>query len=335
MTFRQDGPLDMRDEHRFSTLDAAFERAISPWEKPETPVTLLFSGGVDSGLLAWALRHHPGLTLITVGVRGSPDLRAAEESAALIGTRWVSSEITAPEVRELADRTRADTVDLPRTTRNVLIAFALALDRAPRTPILCGQGVDELFLGYAHFHGLGPAEAAKRSQADLRVLLERDWPRSRADRTADRTDGGRAVSTPGIRRGGGRGAYRASDVRTGTEGFFPGVGNATGIARSDRDPSEAGAPVREWRGSPRSRGGEGQSGSSISGCGPAFFVIDSSPIYPGPGPGPWRTIPPISSARSSFDTDGRTSAPCSPEAPDSLEPCGSRRRSPRPRPRSG
>ncbi len=192
MTFRQDGPLDMRDEHRFSTLDAAFERAISPWEKPETPVTLLFSGGVDSGLLAWALRHHPGLTLITVGVRGSPDLRAAEESAALIGTRWVSSEITAPEVRELADRTRADTVDLPRTTRNVLIAFALALDRAPRTPILCGQGVDELFLGYAHFHGLGPAEAAKRSQADLRVLLERDWPRSQ--QIARRT--GRTVVAP-------------------------------------------------------------------------------------------------------------------------------------------
>lgn len=161
---------------RFSALDAAFAAAIASWDTGGTSVTLLFSGGVDSGLLAWELRHRAGLTLFTVGVRGSPDLRAAAEGAALIGARWVPAEITPSEVREAA--TRLDASDLPRTARHVLVALALALDRAPGTTVLCGQGADELFLGYAHFRGLGPVEAARRSEADLRVLLERDWPRA-------------------------------------------------------------------------------------------------------------------------------------------------------------
>jgi asparagine synthase (glutamine-hydrolysing) len=44
--------------------------------------------------------------------------------------------------------------------------------------VLCGQGADELFLGYAHFDGLSPADTAKRRQEDLDRLLEDDWPRA-------------------------------------------------------------------------------------------------------------------------------------------------------------
>src|SRR5271170_2767310 len=179
-------------ENRRRALDDAFSRAIAPWAKGDTPVALLFSGGVDSGLLAWELRDRAGLVLSTVGTRDSPDLRVAEESAVLLGDRWVPAEIEAAEVREAAERIRRDTDDLSRTARSVLVAFSIALAHAPPGPILCGQGADELFLGYAHFAGLDAPSAEARSDSDLRQLLERDWPRSQ--RVADRL--GRSIAAP-------------------------------------------------------------------------------------------------------------------------------------------
>jgi asparagine synthase (glutamine-hydrolysing) len=165
-------------EDRFSALDRVFASAIGRWISADAPITLLFSGGVDSGLLAWELRHRPNVTLLTVGVRGSADLREAEASASIIGSKWVPTVVTAADVVEAAARFRGDTAGLPRTTRSVLVAFGVALDRAPDRIVLCGQGVDELFLGYRHFQGLTASEASSRSENDLRLLLERDWPRS-------------------------------------------------------------------------------------------------------------------------------------------------------------
>jgi asparagine synthase (glutamine-hydrolysing) len=167
------------DEDQFSTLDRAFTGVLRPWVSRDAPVTLLFSGGVDSGLLAWELRHNPSVTLLTVGVHGSTDLRDADESARLIGARWVRSEVTASEVRDVARHVREQVRGLSRTPRNVLVAFAMALDRAPDEGVLCGQGADELFLGYRHFRGLTAAEASDRSEFDLALLRDRDWPRAR------------------------------------------------------------------------------------------------------------------------------------------------------------
>jgi asparagine synthase (glutamine-hydrolysing) len=186
------GPPAIPTQEDSSALDSAFALAMEPWTRIESPFTLLFSGGVDSGLLAWELRRRAGLSLITIGIRGSPDLRAAEESAALIGTRWMAHEITPSEVREAMRRIQGETAGLPRTSRSVLLALELALVNAPGTTVLCGQGADELFLGYAHFRGLAPGEAAARSETDLRLLLERDWPRSQ--RLAQRS--GRNLSAP-------------------------------------------------------------------------------------------------------------------------------------------
>jgi asparagine synthase (glutamine-hydrolysing) len=176
----------------WQALDAAFSSAIAPWTAGSSPIALLFSGGVDSGLLAWELRHRPGLVLSTVGTRDSADLRVAAEGAAVIGAEWVPSVVDALEVRNASERLRDHLDDLPRTTRGVLLAFGLCVEHAPTGVVLCGQGADELFLGYAHFRGLDDRGASERSSADLRQLLERDWPR--AQRIAEEM--GRKVSAP-------------------------------------------------------------------------------------------------------------------------------------------
>lgn len=156
----------------------AFEEVLRPWRCSAEPFTLLFSGGLDSGLLAWELRNAPGLVALTVGRPGAADLGVAEASAALLGIRWVGRTADGPELRRLRDRWMGELEATPFALRGVVLALALGLREAPTPRVLCGQGADELFLGYAHFRGLDPVAAQRRVESDLRQLLEIDWPRT-------------------------------------------------------------------------------------------------------------------------------------------------------------
>jgi asparagine synthase (glutamine-hydrolysing) len=166
------------DETRtYASLDTAIELAIRPWRESTRPVTLLFSGGVDSGLLAWELRSNPRLELLTIGSAGAADPIAARDSAARIGLRVRVVELDPFEVTETSHRWASALEGLSPVQRSVLVAFTVALGHAQAGPVLCGQGADELFLGYAHFQALGPEEATTRSDSDLRRLREEDGPR--------------------------------------------------------------------------------------------------------------------------------------------------------------
>jgi len=62
----------------------------------------------------------------------------------------------------------------------VILSLALAIEGAAPALLACGQGVDELFLGYAHYRELPACEAELRSQEDLERLRALDWPRTQA-----------------------------------------------------------------------------------------------------------------------------------------------------------
>jgi asparagine synthase (glutamine-hydrolysing) len=176
----------------FVGLDTALDEALDPWRSDAEPLGVLFSGGVDSGLLAWELRERPNLRLVTAGMPRSPDLVAAEAGARRLGVPW-GPIVLAPN--DVTDAARGAIVDLEGsspTSRSVLVALACAIAASPTHRLLCGQGADELFLGYAHFRGLSVSEAAERSRQDLDRLLADDWPR--AQRIARRL--GRSLGAP-------------------------------------------------------------------------------------------------------------------------------------------
>ena len=174
----RDPGTDSDDAPAFTRLDAALDRALGPWRAHRGELALLFSGGVDSSLLAWELRTVPGLRLVTVGLRGSPDLDAAESAAGRLGVVGSISVVSEDEVRSTGRRIATEIQGIGRVRRSVLTSLALALAHAGRAEAVCGQGADELFLGYAHFRGLGPAEAEARSNEDWQRLLLDDWPRA-------------------------------------------------------------------------------------------------------------------------------------------------------------
>jgi asparagine synthase (glutamine-hydrolysing) len=159
-------------------LDSAFGHALAPWRNAPGPVTLLFSGGVDSSLIAWELRGSPALSLSTIGVAGSADLGAAEDSARWLGLPWSPTRVTARDVRSVTETVAAEVAGVRGVQRSVLLAVATAVAHASPGAILCGQGADELFLGYAHFRNLDTAETERRAEEDLERLLRDDWPRS-------------------------------------------------------------------------------------------------------------------------------------------------------------
>ena len=165
-------------------LGVAFERALLPLRTDDAPLGLLFSGGIDSTLLAWELRRRPALTLYTIGTEGSADLRAAEVAASRLDMAWIPLLIASEDVASSEERHRATLTDLGPVARTVLLSIATAIDRAPVRRLVCGQGADELFLGYAHYRGLAPADAERRSLADLDRLRTIDWPKTQllADR---------------------------------------------------------------------------------------------------------------------------------------------------------
>ncbi len=167
-----------RELQDFADLDEALGQALEPWRVHPGPLGLLFSGGVDSSLLAWELRDRNDLHLRCVGFEGSRDLAAAETAAEALGLRLAATRLTSDDLHEIRRKVDAELDAVSTLTRTVLISIAAAMDRAAESTVLCGQGADELFLGYAHYRSLSVGEADARSRSDLARLVEDEWPRT-------------------------------------------------------------------------------------------------------------------------------------------------------------
>jgi len=189
---REAGPLNVDVAIGYAELNAAWEDSVRPLRSRAGPLGVLFSAGVDSSLLAWELRHRSEVSLWTMGCEGSPDLSAGRRGAEFLGLPWTGIEVGPNDVRVALHRFSAELQGLPSVATSVLLSLALAIEGASPPLLVCGQGVDELFLGYAHYRGLIGPEAEFRSRNDLDTLRSRDWPRTRA--IADRA--GKEIVAP-------------------------------------------------------------------------------------------------------------------------------------------
>ena len=158
-------------------LRASIRRAFNRSWPSGGAATLFFSGGLDSSLLA-LLAQGSGreTTLFTVGLPGSRDFFAAANSAILLGTRFVPRAVTQVEVKASVQHLRKSYPNLRGNDLSVQVSMDLALSHAPGAMIVCGQGADELFIGYRHTFELAGVSLAERGEKDLRKLRETDWP---------------------------------------------------------------------------------------------------------------------------------------------------------------
>jgi len=138
----------------------------------EVPFGLLLSGGLDSSLVASIafreykkLGNNDVLKSFCIGLKGSPDLAAAEKVAKFIGTKHYSYTFT---VQQGLDALRdviyhLETYDVT-TVRASTPMFLLArrIKATGCKMVLSGEGADEIFAGYLYFHKAPDSEELHR-----------------------------------------------------------------------------------------------------------------------------------------------------------------------------
>jgi asparagine synthase (glutamine-hydrolysing) len=153
-----------------AALRAAFEAAVKSHMMSDVPYGVLLSGGLDSSLVAaiakkFAARRveedekteawWPQLHSFAVGLKESPDLKAAREVAAHIGTVHHEFNFTVQEgIDALPDVIHhLETYDVTTIRASTPMYLMARRIRAMGIKmVLSGEGSDELFGGYLYFH---------------------------------------------------------------------------------------------------------------------------------------------------------------------------------------
>jgi len=148
----------------------ALEKSVISHLMTDVPYGVLLSGGLDSSIIAAITQAHasmrvednerspawwPRLHSFAVGLKGSPDLLAAEKAAAHIGTEHHGFEFTLQEGLDALDEVvyHLETYDVT-TIRAATPMYLLArkIHAMGIKMVLSGEGADEVFGGYLYFH---------------------------------------------------------------------------------------------------------------------------------------------------------------------------------------
>lgn len=153
-----------------ATLDRLLSEAVHTHLPPDLPAAIMFSGGIDSTLLAHYARqlkpHTPGYF---VGGKMAPDYPFAAEYAERTGydLRLVPFDPTSDEILSRIDDAVLATESFePDLIRGAVCSLAAGeqMHRDGFRVALCGEGADELFCGYPI---LGQAFHESRAKGEL------------------------------------------------------------------------------------------------------------------------------------------------------------------------
>ncbi len=140
-------------------------------------LSLAFSGGLDSSVVA-ALAREVGIpTALTVGYPNAADLANASQAARLLDLDWRPLLLDDELLRREATSLLEAFPDLDAIALSYELPLWILLRRAPSRLIVAGQGADELFGGYARYEGLEPEKLEEALEHDLEALLRETVPR--------------------------------------------------------------------------------------------------------------------------------------------------------------
>lgn len=144
-------------------LRHAFEKAVTRRMMSDVPWGVLLSGGLDSSLVASICARNvarrsssfPKLHSFTVGLEGSPDLKAAKRVADFLGTIHHAYTYTIEEgidaIREVIRSIETYDVTTIRASTPMYL-MSRKIKAMGIKMVLSGEGADEVFGGYLYFH---------------------------------------------------------------------------------------------------------------------------------------------------------------------------------------
>jgi len=135
-------------------LDRILAEAVHTRLPPDLPVATLFSGGIDSTLVAhYARQLRPEMPGYFIGSTNAPDFRYAAEYAAMTGfdLRIIPFDAESDEVFAQIDEAVAAAESFePNLIRGAVCSLKVSerMQADGFRVALCGEGADELFCGY-------------------------------------------------------------------------------------------------------------------------------------------------------------------------------------------
>lgn len=136
-------------------------------------VGVLFSGGLDSTIIARIASEYGPVSLYTIGIEGAHDLLMSEKTARELDLPW--NPIVLDEKAIIANliplsKLLRDPAPLPLSYEMPLFVVA---SLSKENVLLSGQGADELFGGYSRYLLMDNDQLAKGMKQDLENLLLR------------------------------------------------------------------------------------------------------------------------------------------------------------------
>ena len=131
---------------------------------------VLFSGGVDSSVVAVLVARHSQPTLYTVGVEGAHDLTVAKSTAEGLNLDWVGVVVGEEEIRQ-AIKDMVPIFGNSPLTLSFEMPLYLVLGVAAEDLLLCGQGADELYAGYSRYRSMDEATMRSSMAHDVEALI--------------------------------------------------------------------------------------------------------------------------------------------------------------------
>jgi asparagine synthase (glutamine-hydrolysing) len=153
-----------------------FLRAVELRLQADVPVGALLSGGVDSGLVCWAISRLGGnITAFTVGAPGDEldETDDARRTAAELGVRHRILPLTSKEPPDIGALVSAYGEPFACGSAIGMLQVSEAV-RREATVLLTGDGGDDVFLGYPeHLHFFMAQNLARRTPAIATHLWQR------------------------------------------------------------------------------------------------------------------------------------------------------------------
>lgn len=169
--------LDSMDDAK--ALLSAFRSAMRGTVDADE-VGVLFSGGLDSSIIAILAAEVADVTLYTVGVEGSHDLEAGRSASEALGLGWEPLLIDRSEIVAAVE----GLVALTGNRNPVSLSFEMPLYFVAKGSagrlLVSGQGADELFAGYARYASMTLEEKGRQMDADMSKLMEETLDREMA-----------------------------------------------------------------------------------------------------------------------------------------------------------
>ncbi len=155
------------NDNRLKTLYENLDHTIR--SECKGPITVAFSGGIDSTLVAFIAQKYCEVELIAVGVPDSHDLEAARTAAKLIGMKIRTIEVDENEMVSEGIEMQKQ-IALSGIEVEFMLPFWIAAKNTTNDILMCGQGADELFGGYARFR---KDNAEKNLSKEVQDLIKR------------------------------------------------------------------------------------------------------------------------------------------------------------------